>query len=150
VTEPYAQVGHGCGWRGARRGLAAHAAGCWCERGRRHLEQAQATRLLVEALVEDSAAAAAAAKAELAKVHADAAFAAAAAAAQLEAAAGVLAGVKAELTVEVAAVKRESAAQLQRLQQAEVAQGWVALSPCASDAQPLHTRFAKIFRCLYV
>jgi hypothetical protein len=41
------------------------------------------------------------------------------AAAQLEAAAGALAEVKAE----VASVKRESAAQLQRLQQAEVATG---------------------------
>ena len=102
------------------------------------------TRLRVEEkLAEASAAAAAKAEAELAKVRADTV-------AQLEAATGALAEVKAELKAEVAAVKRESAAQLQRLQQAEVAQGWVALSPCASDAQPLHTRFAKIFRCLYV
>ena len=35
--EPFgcAQAGHGCGWRGARRGLAEHADSCWYERRHR-------------------------------------------------------------------------------------------------------------------
>ena len=88
----------------------------------------------MEALAEASAAAAAKAEAELAKVRADAA-------AQLEAAAGVLAEVKAELKAEVATVKRESATQLQRIQQAELALGSAAAlklfraSPAAAGAQ---------------
>jgi hypothetical protein len=45
-----AQAQLGCGWRGARRCLAAHAAGCWYERGRGHLEQMEAQLRAQEAL----------------------------------------------------------------------------------------------------
>ena len=45
-----AQAQLGCGWRGARRCLAAHAAGCWHERGRGHLEQMEAQLRAQEAL----------------------------------------------------------------------------------------------------
>ena len=92
--------------RAARRGLAEHAAGCWYERGRSHLEQAQRR---VEAVAKASAAAVAKADAELAKVRAEAA--------------AQLAQLRVEVTVEAATAKRESAAQLRRLQQAEVALG---------------------------
>jgi hypothetical protein len=45
-----AQARLGCGWRGARRFLAAHAAGCWYERGRGHLEQMETQLRAQEAL----------------------------------------------------------------------------------------------------
>ena len=72
-----AQAEHGCEWRGARRGLAAHAGRCWYERGRRHLEQAQAAvrsnERRAEELKQANLAAAERAAAELAEVRAEAA-----------------------------------------------------------------------------
>ena len=109
ATVPSAQAGHGCGWRGVRRGLAAHADSCWYERGRRHLEQAQAAVRSNERRAEELEQANLAA-AELAKVRAEAA-AAELAEVRAEAAAQLTA-----LKAEVAAVKRESAAQVRKTQ----------------------------------
>jgi hypothetical protein len=53
-----AQAGHGCGWRGPRRGLAEHAASCWYERGRQHLERAAERSNTCLVLAESAAAAA--------------------------------------------------------------------------------------------
>jgi hypothetical protein len=132
ATEPYAQVGHGCGWRGARHGLAVHAAGCWYERGRRHLEQAQAAvrsnERRVEELKQANLAAAERAGAELAKVRAEAA-------AQL---AALRVEFKAELKAEVATVKRESAAQVKKIPSSPLGQlqPFIAAFPLERTGQP--------------
>jgi hypothetical protein len=97
-----AQAGHGCGWRGARRGLAEHADSCWYESGRLHLERAAE-------LNTTHAAAAEKAQAELAKVRAEAA-------AQLETLETLQAAVKSlEERDRQRVRKKEAAAQLKRV-----------------------------------
>jgi hypothetical protein len=116
---------------------SAHAAGCWYERGRCNLEQAQAAVRSNEQrlgeLKKNNLAAAGQAAAELAKVRAEAAAQLVQLRAEVKencasrSLVAVLAEVKAELKAEVATKKRESAAQLQRIQQqVEVALGTAA------------------------